>query len=682
MMKPRTFFLPLSFLARTLFIVVLLLLPAEGQFPARASELEGLLAMGLEDLMDVEVTTAFKKPQSVKNIPAAVYVITSEDIRRSGADSIPEILRMVPGVNVAKLDNGNWAVSIRGFNGLFSDKLLVLMDGRVLYDPLFSGVFWDAQDTVLEDIERIEVIRGPGASSWGTNAVNGVINIITKNSRETMGGMVSGSGGTLNRGTLSARYGFRIGDLGAARFYAKTYKRHQQLQRDGATAWDDWFMDRAGFRSDLQLGSRDKASLKGEIYTGRGTNKMLGFNKDFTKRIVIKNDVPISGGFIVGDMKHEFKRGLELSLKFYYDHTERKYSNLTSETRDTLDFEFQNRFYKGSYLDFVWGGIYRHTRDHIPISHGAVFGAFFPKKRKDDLFSLFFQNEAKFFSERVRFLTGVRLDHYNYSGLEVQPTFRILYSMEDNQDLWVAVSKAVRSPSRYNRDAIWVLGIPPRPFSNLPMIMAYVGDEDFESEKLWAYELGYRWRIDRKLTIDVTGFANFYRNLFSGTLGEPFSHHGFMIMPIKPGNYGRGESFGLEFTGNVKPFEWWRMELSYSYLDTHFWIDSAHRQGTEMSARYMDAPHHQVSVRSNMDITPKLELDVQLRYVANLSRLDVPSYTGLDVRLGYKPMRNLELSIDAKNLLDPYHPEFKDEFLKVINTEVPRSINGKVTWHF
>ena len=682
MMKPRTFFLPLSFLARTLFIVVLLLLPAEGQFPARASELEGLLSMGLEDLMDVEVTTAFKKPQSVKNIPAAVYVITSEDIRRSGADSIPEILRMVPGVNVAKLDNGNWAVSIRGFNGLFSDKLLVLMDGRVLYDPLFSGVFWDAQDTVLEDIERIEVIRGPGASSWGTNAVNGVINIITKNSRDTMGGMVSGSGGTLNRGTLSARYGFKIGDLGAARFYAKTYKRHQQLQRDGSTAWDDWFMDRAGFRSDLQLGSRDKASLKGEIYTGRGTNKMLGFNKDFTKRIVIKNDVPISGGFIVGDMKHEFRRGLELSLKFYYDHTERKYSNLTSETRDTLNFEFQNRFCRGSYLDFVWGGIYRHTRDHIPISHGAVFGAFFPKKRKDDLFSLFFQNEARFFSERVRFLTGVRLDHYNYSGLEVQPTFRLLYSLGKNQDIWAAISKAVRSPSRYNRDAIWVLGIPPRPFSNLPMVMAYVGDEDFESEKLWAYELGYRWRIDRKLTIDVTGFANFYRNLFSGTLGEPFPHHGYMIMPINPGNYGRGESFGLEFTGNVKPFEWWRMELSYSYLDTHFWIDSAHRQGTEMSARYMDAPHHQVSVRSNMDITPKLEFDVQLRYVANLSRLDVPSYTGLDVRLGYKPMRNLELSLDAKNLLDPYHPEFKDEFLKVINTEVPRSIDGKVTWHF
>ncbi len=670
------------FLLKLLLVLSLMSLSVTGHSSTRGNEFEGLLHMGLEDLMNVKVTTAFKKPQSVKNIPAAVYVITSEDIRRSGATSIPELLRMVPGVNVAKIDNGDWAVSIRGFNGLFSDKLLVLMDGRILYDPLFSGVFWDVQDTVLEDIERIEVIRGPGASIWGTNAVNGVINIITKNSRDTVGGMVSTSAGNLDRGTLSTRYGLRIGDIGFARFYAKTFKRHQQLQRDGSTAWDDRFMDRAGFRSDLRLGSRDKASVKGEIYTGSGTDKISVFDSSFTKRRAVKNNVPVSGGFIVSDLIHKFSKGLDLSLKFYFDHTERKYSNLTSQTRDTLDFEFQNRYCRDNLFDFIWGGIYRHTSDDIPVSDGVVFGAFIPKKRKDDLFSLFFQNEAKFFSERLHFLTGVRLDHYNYSGLEVQPTFRALYSIGKDQELWAAISKAVRSPSRYNRDAVWVVGAASVRNEARPIVTAYVGNDDFKSEKLWAYELGYRWRVNQKVTVDATGFANFYRNLFSGTTGNPFPHYGFMIVPIYPGNHGRGESFGVEFTGNVKPFEWWRVELSYSYLDTHLWIDAGHRNNTEMSAKFMDAPRHSLVLRSNMDITPKLELDMQLRYVAKLSKLDVPSYTGLNLRIGYRPVHNVELSLDAKNLLDPYHPEFKDKFLRLINTEVPRSISGKVTWHF
>ncbi len=646
-------------------------------------ELEGLLSMDLEELMNVEVTSAFKKPQNFRNIPAAVYVITSDDIRRSGAESIPEALRMVPGVNVAKLDNGNWAVSIRGFNGLFSDKLLVLMDGRTLYDPLFSGVFWDVQDTVLEDIERIEVIRGPGASSWGTNAVNGVINIITKKASDTLGGLVSVSGGNQNRGTLETRYGFKIGDIGAARLYAKTFKRHQQKQEDGSTAWDDWFMDRAGFRSDLKFGSKDTASLKGEIYTGRGTNKLTGLNKSYTHQIIIKNNAPVSGGYIVSDFAHKFRKGLDLSLRFYYDHTERKFSKLTSQTRDTIDFEFQNRLCLGTLLDFVWGGTYRHTRDHIPMSHGhTAYGSFVPKRRKDDLFSLFFQNEFKFLQERLRFLTGVRLDHYNYSGLEAQPTFRTLYSLTPSQDVWAAVSRAVRSPSRYNRDAIWVLGIPPNPFSTVPTIMAFRGNEDFQSEKLWSYELGYRWRPFKYFTLDVTGFANFYSDLFTGTVGRPYLHHGYMIIPVDPGNHGRGNTYGLELTSNVKPFDWWRVELSYSYLECNFWVESHHRHDTEVTVRFMDSPHHQVSLRSNMDITSKLEFDVWLRYVARLSKLDVPSYTGLDVRIGYHPTKKLEFSIDAKDFLDPYHPEFHDQFLRIIDTEVPRSINAKITWYF
>ncbi|NPA94524.1 MAG: TonB-dependent receptor [Thermodesulfobacteria bacterium] len=649
----------------------------------KEDKLEGLLSMDLEELMNVEVTSAFKKPQNFRNIPAAVYVITSEDIRRSGAETIPEALRMVPGVNVAKLDNGNWAVSIRGFNGLFSDKLLVLMDGRTLYDPLFSGVFWDVQDTVLEDIERIEVIRGPGASIWGTNAVNGVINIITKNASDTVGGMVSVSGGNQNRGTLSARYGVRMGDVGATRFYVKTFKRHQQVQSDGSTAWDDWFMDRVGFRSDLKLPEANTVSLKGEMYTGRGTNKLVGLDRTYSKHVIQKNNVPVSGGYLVSDFGHRFRKGLDLFFRFYYDHTERKFSKLTSQTRDTIDFEFKNHWCVGELVDFVWGGTYRHTSDDIPMSHGHTgYGSFIPRRRKDDLFSLFLQNEFKFWLERLRFITGVRLDHYNYSGLEAQPTFRFLYSLGSHQDLWMAVSRAVRSPSRYNRDAIWILGPPANDIPAPGAIMVFRGSDDYKSEKVWSYEMGYRWRSGKNLTVDVTGFANFYTDLFSGTVGTPFEHHGYEITPIDPGNHGEGNTYGVELTSNVKPFKWWRVELSYSYLDCNFWVKSKYRNNTELTVHYMASPHHKVSVRSYMDLTSSMELDVWLRYTSSLSRLDIPAYTGLDIRFGYHPSKQLEFSIDGKDLLDPYHPEFRDEFLHVVDTEVPRSVNAKITWHF
>jgi iron complex outermembrane receptor protein len=280
-----------------------------------------LFSMSLEELMNLEVTSAFKKPQSIKDTPAAVFVITQEDIRRSGATTIPEVLRMVPGVNVAKIDNGNWAISIRGFNGIFSDKLLVLMDGRTLYDPLFSGIFWDVQDTMLEDIERIEVVRGPGASSWGTNAVNGVINIITKDAWSTRGGLVSAGGGSLEHGVGACRYGFNVGDTGAVRFYAKAFERGAQEKKNGSDAWDDWRMIRSGFHSDWRFTSNDAATLQGDIFSGEGTSRILGFNKTFSLRKVLESDIPVSGGNILAIWTHSFERQNEVNFQFYYDHT-------------------------------------------------------------------------------------------------------------------------------------------------------------------------------------------------------------------------------------------------------------------------------------------------------------------------------------------------------------------------
>ena len=662
-----------------IFLIAIFIFPALSF--STAQRIEGLLSMDLEDLLNVEVTSAFKKPQNVKEVPAAIYVITSEDIRHSGATSIPELLRMVPGVNVAKIDNGNWAISIRGFNGLFSDKLLVLMDGRILYKTLFSGVFWDAQDTVLEDIDRIEVIRGPGASTWGTNAVNGVINIITKEASKTKGGLFSVTSGNQERFTGVARYGFKIGELGAARLYVKHFTRHQQKDHDGATAWDDWSMDRAGMRTDLSFGN-SKVSIKGEIYTGEGTTKLSGFVRKRNRVVNLRPDIPISGGYIISDFSHDFSKNISLFLRFYYDRTERKYSGVGSETWSTMNFEFQNTLKPFEFMDFIWGGIYRNTWDELPMAHGMAFGAFFPIVRSDDLFSLFFQNEIRIFDEKLHLLAGVRLDHYNYSGLEVQPTFRALYAFSDKQDIWFSISRALRSPSRYNRDAIWIVDVPQMKVENSIPVTAFIGNEDFDSERLWAYEIGYRWQPKRNLTFDATAFANFYYDLFAVSGGSPFPHYGYMIFPIYPKNYGKGESFGLEFTTNFKPYRWWRMECSYSYIDSHFWIDKKYREQSNLIETNTDNPMHQLSFRVSMDICNNLEFDLWLKYLSNLRRMGIPSYLGLDLRLGWHIMPGLELSLVGKDLLDSYHPEFKDYFLHLVETEVPRSFYGRLTWHF
>ncbi len=654
--------------------------PASGASPVQPDE--GLFSMSLEELMNLEVTSAFKKPQSIKDTPAAVFVITQEDIRRSGASSIPELLRMVPGVNVAKIDNGNWAVSIRGFNGIFSDKLLVLMDGRTLYDPLFSGVFWDVQDTMLEDIDRIEVIRGPGASSWGTNAVNGVINIITKDAYATRGVLLSGGGGSIEHGFGSGRLGFKVGDIGAVRFYAKAFERGAQEKKDGGSAWDDRRMLRSGFHSNWHFASNDSAAVQGDIYTEEVTSRVLGFNESFSERRIIESDIPASGGNILVRWKHLFDKENELNFQFYYDHSDRKFTDMGRESRDTLDFEFQHRFPLFGFNDIQWGCSYRHTWDDIPIRHGYNVGSFQPSSRKDDLFGFYGQNEMDFFQDRLRFLLGVRLDHNNYTGMEVEPTVRVIYSLNSRQDLWAAFSRAVRVPSRYNRDAIWLLGTERDLTRQLPIEMAFKGDHDFRSEKLWAAEIGYRWTACTRLAFDITGFANFYDDLFTAVAGEIFDHHGMLIQPILPENYGKANNFGIELTGNFNPLDWWRLELSYSYLNTNYWIESEHRAGSGLPAEYMEAPDHQVSFRSNMNLTEKLELDVWLRYVSSLSKLDTPSYTGVDIRVGWHPLESLEFSVAAKNLLDPRHPEYKDYFLQLISTEIPRSVYAKAVWKF
>ncbi len=642
---------------------------------------DDILSLSLEELMNFEVTSAFKKPQSLRDVPAAVYVVTNREIKRSGATSIPDLLRMVPGVNVAKIDNENWAVSIRGFNGLFSDKLLVLMDGRPLYSPLFSGVFWDVQDTLLADIDRIEIIRGPGASSWGSNAVNGVINIITKDSSKTQGGFLELGAGTLERAFTSVRYGGRLGDLGTFRIYGKGNEIGPQDEKDGDKAWDDRRMGRAGFRTDLHFANATDLILQGDIYTGDGTSYVNQYAHDFLERVPYKTDVMVSGGNIMARFSRLTDLGHHIDLRFFYDQASRQHGLFAQEDRENIEAEMRYRF---SYLDsneFQAGIGYRHSWDDVRFT-----GYFFdPQKKKDDYFSLFFQNESSFLQGALKLILGLRIDNSTYSELDLQPTARLLYSINDSQSVWLAASKATRSPSRANFSSRWVVSSRPDLNPFLPPLAVFVGDDSFDSEKLTAIEAGYRISWKDLASLDLTAFANFYDDLFSGRQEAPIFYPSLvpnLIIPIVPENHGKGENFGFEITGNLKPKKWWRMELSYSYMDYSYWIESKYRDTSSMPATYMVSPRHILSFRSSWDITDDIACDLWIRHTSEIAGLDIPVYTGLDLRLAWRPMKGMEISVVGKDLLDPHHPEFRDDFLHTIQTEVPRSLYAKVTWHF
>ncbi len=665
-----------------LLVFVLMLMGAPPATAGTGSEPfpRDLTSLSLEELMeiDVTVTSVSKKTQKLSEAAAAVFVITQEDIRRSGATTIPEVLRMVPGLQVARIDANKWAISSRGFNGRFSNKLLVLIDGRSVYTPLFSGVFWDMQDLVLEDVERIEVIRGPGATLWGANAVNGVINIITKKARDTQGGLLVTGAGTEERGFGTLRYGSKAGEDAYWRIYIKYFNRDNSVTSAGEEAADSWDVVRAGFRVDWDGTARDSLTLQGDIFDGESGVTYTAPTLTPPYSVTASDDTNIGGGNLIFRWRHTFTPSSEFALQLYYDRTEIKYA-VIGENRDTFDIDFQHRFPLGGIHDILWGLGYRFTKDDITNS---FYISLDPQSRSDNLYSAFVQDEVRLVENRLYFTAGSKFEYNNYTGFEVQPSARLLWTPDEKQSVWTAVSRAVRTPSRADDDIRINQKVLPGP----PLtIAAVLGDRSFESEDLLAFELGYRIRPVERLSFDIAAFYNIYDNLRTLERGQTFTETtpapSHVVVPSVANNMMDGETYGVEAVVDWLALDWWELQLAYTYLRIKLRLEDISTDTTSTGAEG-ESPRNQVSLRSSMDIRKDLDLDMHLRYVDDLPGLGIPGYLALDVRLGWRPVKDLEVSVTGQNLFDNSHPEFVPELINILHTEVERSVYGKITWRF
>ncbi len=606
-----------------------------------------LKKLSLGELMNIEVTSVSKRPERLSETASAIQVITQEDIRRSGATRLPEALRLASNLEVAQIDSRQWAISARGFNSTTANKMLVLIDGRLVYTPLFAGVFWDVQDTLLEDIHRIEVISGPGATQWGSNAVNGVINIVTKSAKDTQGGLLTGGGGNELNGFGSMRYGGTLAPNLHYRAYGKYFDRDSSALPDGQDATDDWHMGQGGFRLDWEGSPADLVTLQGDYYDGRSAQ--LG-----------TDDIALSGGNVLGRWSHTFYEGSDLSLQFYYDRTHRDIPGTFSEDLDTYDIEFQHWFPLGERHDIVWGLAYRLIDDDVGNSAQL---AFLPAKVSREWYSVFGQDEIALVKDHLHLTLGMKIEHNDYTGFEFQPSGRVAWKLSPQQTLWAAVSRAVRTPSRIDRE-LFAPGSP-------PFLLA--GGPDFKSEELLAYELGYRIQPHPRFLFSLAAFYNDYDNIRSLEQTNPP-----LPFPTVIANKLEGESYGAELTVDYRVTDWWRLKAGYTELRIDIRPQPGSTDNASAGAEAHD-PKRFWSLRSSLDLPAHWELDATCRYVSPIENQRVPAYGELNVRLGWRPRPPLEFSLVGQSLLHDHHAEFGNAATR---REIERGVYGKVAWRF
>jgi iron complex outermembrane receptor protein len=632
----------------------------------------------ITELMDIEVTSAAREKQTLSKTAAAVFVITQEDIRRSGLTSIPELLRLAPGISVAQIDASKWAVSVRGFTSRFSNKLLVMIDGRSAYTPLFSGVFWDVQDTLLEDIEQIEVIRGPAAALWGANAVNGVINIITKQANKTQGGLLTAGYGSQEQGFGSLRYGRNLGQSACVRGYAKYFSRNDSANSDGKDAFDNWNMLRGGTRLDWRLSTLDSLTVLGDIYEGH-ENQMaskLALAPPF--QTMVPSRTPVSGGNMLGRWTRAINDQSDMNLQVYYDRTSRD-DILVGEVRNTMDLDFQHRFKVGRVQDVGWGLGYRYTTDQITNRPETIFS---PPSRGDHLYSFFIQDEISLIRNCLRVTLEYKLEHNGYTGAESQPDLRLLWTPRKTQTAWASLSRAVRTPSRLESDGQADLEI--FPGNQLPVVAALYGNPDLKSEVLIAYEAGYRLEATRRLFLDLATYFNVYNDLVSlnpqspRLIQDPPPPH--LQVPFLAGNGWKGNVYGAEFWATWNVTRSWRVIPGYTWADSHL-NQTVGGSNSIALVTFSDGPRHQPQVRSQLNLPHSMEFDVLLYAASKIPGKPVPGYTRVDARLGWQVKQPLRFDLVLQNLQDPRHPEFFSAF-GAQSTQVRRSIYGRVTWSF
>lgn len=609
-----------------------------------------LKKLSLEQLVDIEITSASRRPEPISQAASAIDVVTSDTIYRSGVTNIPDALRLAAGVEVAQIDGHDWAISARGFNIATANKMQVLMDGRSLYTPLYSGVFWDVQRTFLPDLEQIEVIRGPGATLWGANAVNGVINIRTKSAKDTQGFLLDGGGGD-EEGYAGVRYGGRIGKDTYYRVYVMDQTTGSLSLTGGGDAEDDTRFTQGGFRIDSQLTPDDTLTVQGDGYAGSFSQLNAA-------------DTEVDGGNLIARWTRQFSPDANIMVQGYYDRTHRLVPGVFEEDRNTFDLELEGRFVVGPH-DIVYGANYRLSADDIGNLGPTL--AFLPSSFDAHLLSAYVQDEWHIIPRVFALAAGSKFEYNSFSGFEVQPSVRFILDPTKEQTIWGAISRAVRTPTRIDQDLV-----APNPTSGAPLILE--ANSDFESEELIAYELGYRLRPTSSLSFDLSTYYNDYDNLRSV---EPTGATGF---PLILENKIEGYSYGGTLAVKWQATDWWRLDGSFSALSVNL-HDKPGGRDTSNGANEANDPDYYYSIRSSLDLPGHVQFDSVLRYVDRLPHPATPSYLALDLRLGWSPRKNLELGIVGRNLLDPMHPEFSNND-PTLTREIPRSVLGTIRWSF
>ena len=620
--------------------IAALLLPL-GAWAAPPPSAEDLAGMSLEELGEVEVTTVSRRAERLLDAPASIYVISAEEIRRSGATTLPEVLRLAPNLEVARVGASGFAISARGFNNSTGNKLQVLLDGRVLYTPLFSGVFWDAQDTMIEDIDRVEVISGSLATIWGSNAVNGVINIITRRAGDTAGGLVSAQGGDVER-AAGVRYGARRGDV-AYRVYGRFVDRDQSETGGGIGKSDGWRRAQVGFRADAGT-AVDGWTVQGDAYRG-------------TFETPLPDDQRISGANVSARWNRRLAGAGDVQVFGYVDHTRRDIPGSIGESLNVFDLEFQHDLPALGAHDIVWGAGYRGAHDDVA---NAPAIAFLPAEKQLHWGHVFVLDTIALAGDALKLTAGLRVGDNTYTGVETMPTVRLAWKPAAQHLVWIAAARAVRTPSRLDRE----LFVPADP----PYLLA--GGPDFRSEVSNDLTVGYRGQPTPRTQLSVTVFHHEYDDLRSL---ERTASGTYVI-----GNEMLGHSDGLEAWGSFNATARWRLGAGLSLLDEDLHFTARSHDVTGVAAAGND-PKSRWFLRSWWDFSAKASFDLRVRHVGELPSPRVPEYTAVDARVAWRPRADLELALTAQNLFDPGHPEFG-----AVSTagEAERNVQASVRWSF
>lgn len=651
------------------------LLPWYGHADGAAqTDIDSLLELDIEELIQIEVSTVSRKKEPKQQTPAAVTVITQEDIRRSGATSLPEALRLVPGLAVAELDANKWSVTARGFGGRYANKLLVLVDGVSIYSPLFSGTFWEIENLLVENIDRIEVVRGPGGAAWGANAVNGVVNIITKSAKDTQGGLLRIGAGTEKRAQIGLRYGEEINENLHLRVSTQYRNMDNYELESGEEAKDRYSLSGLQLRLDWTPSTGDELTFSAKGASASIHETYLLAQPLPPYQSPYNDDNYVNHGNLMLRWRRTFHDGDDFQIRAYYDYW-RNGSVIIDDRRQVIDIEVQRRQTLGADNQLVYGGGVRHVWDDVH----ARYAQFHPARNDETTYSAFAHLTVPLLDDRLKLIAGARLEHNDYTGFEIEPMARFVWSPNHRHTLWGAVSRAVRVPARGETN-IYIPAMAGPGF-----LAALNGYEDLDSESLMAYETGYRFAHGNNFSLEANAFFNDYAKLRSIELmfPRPILWEGLptLLFPLEARNNLEGTTIGGSVSMDWRIRPWWRMRTSYAYIDADLRFTRPVIDFISKAAEG-DVPRTTVTLWNSFELTKRTSLDILTQYVGRLSRLDVPDYVDLDVRLAWRPNDSMELALIGQNLLEPERLEYRASLVDTLPSKVQRGVYAEWSWSF